>query len=153
MMAAQTMSQEMAPISDLSDAVCRNLIGVMTDIDDTITTDGQLSADAYAMLERLSEAGLLVIPITGRPAGWCDMIARFWPVAGIVGENGALAMRYDRQDRKMRRTLNMDGHLREQNRAKLNAQQKRYSLMCPGRHWRQTNNIVRLTWRLIFARM
>ena len=104
----------------------------MTDIDDTITTDGQLSADAYAMLERLSEAGLLVIPITGRPAGWCDMIARFWPVAGIVGENGALAMRYDRQDRKMHRTLNMDGHLREQNRAKANALAEKILADVPG---------------------
>ncbi|MCY4179534.1 MAG: HAD-IIB family hydrolase [Litoreibacter sp.] len=121
MMAAQTTANEMAPISELSDAVCRNLIGVMTDIDDTVTTDGQLPADAYAMLERLTEAGLLVVPITGRPAGWCDMIARFWPVAGIVGENGALAMRYDRKARKMHRTLNMDGPLRDQNRAKLNA--------------------------------
>jgi HAD superfamily hydrolase (TIGR01484 family) len=132
MMAAQTMSREMAPIADLSDAVCRNLIGVMTDIDDTITTDGQLSADAYAMLERLSEAGLLVVPITGRPAGWCDMIARFWPVAGIVGENGALAMRYDRQDRKMHRTLNMDGRLREQNRAKLDALAEKILADVPG---------------------
>jgi hydroxymethylpyrimidine pyrophosphatase-like HAD family hydrolase len=31
-----------------------------------------------------------VIPVTGRPAGWCDLIAREWPVDGVVGENGAL---------------------------------------------------------------
>ena len=109
----------MAPLASLPASTCRNLIGVMTDIDDTITTDGRLPAAAYAMLERLSEAGLLVIPITGRPAGWCDMIARFWPVAGIVGENGALAMRYDHEARQMRRTLNMDGPTREENRRKL----------------------------------
>ena len=132
MMALQTNSGEMAPLSDLSDEVCRNLIGVMTDIDDTVTTDGQLPADAYTMLERLTEAGLLVVPITGRPAGWCDMIARFWPVAGIVGENGALAMRYDRQSRKMHRTLNMDGPLRDQNRAKLNALAEKILAEVPG---------------------
>ncbi|MEM6695797.1 MAG: HAD-IIB family hydrolase [Pseudomonadota bacterium] len=109
----------MKPVAALPDGVCQNLIGVLTDIDDTITTDGTLPASAYAMLEALSDAGLLVIPITGRPAGWCDMIARFWPVAGIVGENGALAMRYDREARKMRRVLNLDGAARETNRARL----------------------------------
>ena len=132
MMAVQTISNEMTPLSDLSGEVCCNLIGVMTDIDDTVTTDGQLPADAYTMLERLTEAGLLVVPITGRPAGWCDMIARFWPVAGIVGENGALAMRYDRQSRKMHRTLNMDGPLRDQNRAKLNALAEKILAEVPG---------------------
>jgi len=27
--------------------------------------------------------------VTGRPAGWCDHIARMWPVEAVVGENGA----------------------------------------------------------------
>ena len=49
---------------------------VLTDIDDTLTTDGRLPADAYAALERLEQAGIQVVPITGRPAGWCDHIAR-----------------------------------------------------------------------------
>lgn len=61
---------------------------LLTDIDDTITTEGQLRADAYDALWKLSDAGLKVVPITGRPAGWCEMIARFWPVVGVVGENG-----------------------------------------------------------------
>lgn len=112
---------KMAPIAQMSDTVCANLIGVLTDIDDTVTTEGRLHADAYAMLERLSAAGLLVIPITGRPAGWCDMIARFWPVAGVVGENGAFAMRYDHQNRQMRRIFNADEATRAQSRAKLQA--------------------------------
>ena len=113
--------EKMAPIVQLSAKVCRNLIGVLTDIDDTVTTEGRLQADAYAMLERLSAAGLLVIPITGRPAGWCDMIARLWPVAGVVGENGALAMRYDHRHRQMRRIFNVDEATRAQSRAKLQA--------------------------------
>jgi HAD superfamily hydrolase (TIGR01484 family) len=70
-----------------------NVRGVLTDIDDTLTTDGKLLPVAYAALGRLTEAGLLVIPVTGRPAGWCDHIARMWPVAGVVGENGAFWMR------------------------------------------------------------
>ena len=62
---------------------------VLTDIDDTLTTGGKLPALAYAALERLTAAGLHVIPVTGRPAGWCDLIARLWPVSAVVGENGA----------------------------------------------------------------
>ncbi|MDR0448042.1 MAG: HAD hydrolase family protein, partial [Treponema sp.] len=62
---------------------------VLMDIDDTLTTGGKLSAPAYTALWRLHEAGLKVIPITGRPAGWCDLIAREWPVDAVVGENGA----------------------------------------------------------------
>jgi HAD superfamily hydrolase (TIGR01484 family) len=62
---------------------------VLTDIDDTLTDNGRLPAIAYEALERLTEAGITVIPVTGRPAGWCDMIARLWPVGAVVGENGA----------------------------------------------------------------
>ena len=109
----------MLPIESLPEAVCRNLVGILTDIDDTITTKGRLPAVAYEMLERLSEAGLLVVPVTGRPAGWCDMIARLWPIAGIVGENGAIAMRYDHEKREMRHLRNFDGAARKANRQKL----------------------------------
>jgi HAD superfamily hydrolase (TIGR01484 family) len=76
---------------------------VLTDIDDTLTTDGRLTAEAYAALEALAAAGLRVVPVTGRPAGWCDMIARFWPVAAVVGENGALWYAMDHAARRMRR--------------------------------------------------
>jgi HAD superfamily hydrolase (TIGR01484 family) len=74
---------------------------VLTDIDDTLTTDGRLFAVAFAALERLRDAGFLVIPVTGRPAGWCDHIARMWPVDAVVGENGALWFRHDRAARKL----------------------------------------------------
>ncbi len=74
---------------------------VLTDIDDTITTEGQLHSNAYESLWRLHDAGLKVIPITGRPAGWCEMIARFWPVAGVVGENGGFYFHY--ANKKMQR--------------------------------------------------
>jgi HAD superfamily hydrolase (TIGR01484 family) len=62
---------------------------VLLDIDDTLTSDGKLRAQAYGALERLHEAGKRVVPVTGRPAGWCDHIARMWPVDAVIGENGA----------------------------------------------------------------
>ncbi|MFK8139046.1 MAG: HAD family hydrolase [Bdellovibrionales bacterium] len=67
---------------------------VFCDIDDTITTDGQISAEAFKSLWDLSKAGIEVIPVTGRPAGWCEMIARMWPVSAVIGENGAFYFQY-----------------------------------------------------------
>ena len=109
----------MRPIAEFPDAAARDLVGVFTDIDDTMTTDGRLPAAAYAAIERLDQAGLKVVPITGRPAGWCDMIARFWPVAGVVGENGAFTFSYDHAARIMRRNFVTDAVTRTQNRSRL----------------------------------
>lgn len=81
----------MRPIAELPAAVARRIRGVLTDIDGTLTDGGRLGPEAYAALWRLRQAGLWVIPVTGRPAGWCDLIARQWPVDAVVGENGALA--------------------------------------------------------------
>lgn len=75
---------------------------VLTDIDDTLTLDGKLPAVAYAALERLHNAGKIVVPVTGRPGGWCDLIARLWPVDAVVGENGAFYFRC-REDGRMLR--------------------------------------------------
>ncbi len=80
----------MQHIRELDAKTAQNIRYVLMDIDDTITTAGKLPAIAYSALWQLHDAGLKVIPITGRPAGWCDLIARQWPVDGVVGENGAL---------------------------------------------------------------
>ncbi|WP_419903394.1 HAD-IIB family hydrolase [Kiloniella sp.] len=91
----------MKPLIEFPSAVRNQIRYVLTDIDDTVTSDGHLSADSYLALERLSNAGLKVIPITGRPAGWCDHIVRMWPVDAIVGENGAFYFRYEHAEKKM----------------------------------------------------
>lgn len=74
----------------------KNIRYVLCDIDDTITTDGKLSAAAYSALWQLTEHGIHVIPVTGRPAGWCDLIVRQWPVRAVIGENGAFAMYFSK---------------------------------------------------------
>lgn len=81
----------------------KNIKYVFTDIDDTLTTDGSLTKEAYTALWDLKTIGLSIVPITGRPAGWCEMIARFWPVLGVIGENGGFYFAYDRQNKKMQR--------------------------------------------------
>jgi hypothetical protein len=92
----------MKPLAFCPRAVLANIRGVFTDIDETVSTGGQLTAEAYGALEALKKAGLLVVPVTGRPAGWCDHIARFWPVDAVVGENGAFWMWHDRKVGRLR---------------------------------------------------
>ncbi len=91
----------MKNLNAIPKALLQNIEILFTDIDDTITTDGQLSATAFESIWKLHESGVKVIPVTGRPAGWCEMIARFWPVNGIVGENGAFYFQY--HNRQMKR--------------------------------------------------
>lgn len=135
----------MRPLTELGLEVRRSVHGVFLDIDDTLTSEGRLTAAAYASLERLAEAGILAIPITGRPAGWCDHIARMWPVEGVVGENGAFYFRYDRVRRQMcKRYLAGDAE-REAARAKLDSLRETILSSVPGcavasdQHYRETD--------------
>ena len=92
---------------------------VLTDIDGTLTLSGRLPAAAYTAMELLRDSGIHVIPITGRPAGWCDHIARMWPVAGVVGENGAFYFHYDEEQKKMQRRYFASEKERQENQLKL----------------------------------
>ena len=105
---------------------------VLTDIDDTLSTHGRLTAEAYAAMERLRASGRLVIPITGRPAGWCDHIARMWPVDAVVGENGALYMRYDDARHRLVRRFVDDERTRRVHRARLAAIAEKIVAAVPG---------------------
>lgn len=90
---------------------------VLTDIDDTLTNEGQLGPEAYEALWKLQKAGIKLIPVTGRPAGWCEMIARMWPVAGVIGENGGFYFRYE--NKKMIRHFIFSDEVQKENRIKL----------------------------------
>jgi HAD superfamily hydrolase (TIGR01484 family) len=89
----------MQPLSAWPIEARRHLIGVFTDIDDTLTTEGSITSDALQALASLKAAGLVVIPITGRHIGWCEPLVHGepasglvpWPVDAIVAENGAVA--------------------------------------------------------------
>jgi HAD superfamily hydrolase (TIGR01484 family) len=120
------------PLRHMPDDVAASVVGVFADIDDTLTTEGRLPAAAYAALEDLAEAGLFVAPITGRPAGWCDMVARFWPVDGVVGENGAFYFAYDAGEKRMRRRFFASPAERLANRARLEAVGQRILAEVPG---------------------
>jgi len=89
---------------------------VFSDIDDTITTEGRLPVAAYGALQALQDAGLRVVLVTGRPAGWCDHIARMWPVDAVIGENGAFYYWYDAAQRKLKSRHVFDASQRAANR-------------------------------------
>ena len=93
------MPDPMLPLSSWPLAQRRGIIGVFTDIDDTLTTQQAITPDALQALADLKAAGLVVIPITGRPIGWCKPHALGdasrglpkWPVDAMVAENGGVA--------------------------------------------------------------
>ena len=80
------------PLAHMPATALARVIGVMTDIDDTLTRDGAIEPAALAALHDLAAAGLPVVAITGRPLGWSVPFAAAWPVAAIVTENGAVAL-------------------------------------------------------------
>ena len=109
----------MQPLSQAPRALLAGVKAVLTDIDDTLTLHGRLPAEAFDALWKLRRAGIQVVPITGRPAGWCDLIARQWPVDGVVGENGAFYFRYDEAAKKMIRVYAQAPEVRRANSEKL----------------------------------
>jgi len=90
-------SERLRPLQQLPLSMLRQLRGVLTDIDDTLTQAGAIEPAALAALHALAKARLPVIAITGRPSGWSEPFALAWPVAAIVAENGAVMLRRDGQ--------------------------------------------------------
>ncbi|MFP3416087.1 HAD hydrolase family protein, partial [Bacillus sp. SIMBA_074] len=68
---------------------------MLTDVDDTLTWQGRLPPEALIALAELERAGVKVVAVTGACAGWCDQMAKMWPLHGVIGENGAFWMRKD----------------------------------------------------------
>jgi len=91
------------------------IVGVFTDIDDTLTTEGAITADALQALQNLRAAGLMVIPITGRPVGWSIPFAATWPVNAMVAENGAVALLHDASKNQVHKIYQQDLAVRTHN--------------------------------------
>ena len=83
------------PFKDVQADQLRGVLGVMTDIDDTLTQDGAIDPAALAALHELAAAQVPVVAITGRPMGWSAPFAAAWPVRAIVAENGAVALLHE----------------------------------------------------------
>ena len=120
------------PLHRFPVAARRAVRAVLTDIDDTLTDHGRLPVIAYDAMTRLQKAGICVVPVTGRPAGWCDLIARQWPITGVVGENGAFFFRYDDATRTMTRRYAKDEPARSADRRRLDQIRQAVLAQVPG---------------------
>ncbi len=119
-------------INLITETLCKNLEYLFTDIDDTITTDGIMPASTLKDIWKLSGAGIKVVLVTGRPAGWCDYFARMWPIAGIIGENGAFYFSYNREVKKMKRVFLQSEATRKSGQTGLERIRKRVLKEVPG---------------------
>ena len=122
----------MTPLAECPRGLLAGVAGVLTDIDETVSTHGRLTAEAYEAMAALHAAGLRLIPVTGRPAGWCDHIARFWPVDAVVGENGAFWMWQDRRAGKLKTRFIQSEAERTEGRRRLEAVREQVRRDVPG---------------------
>jgi HAD superfamily hydrolase (TIGR01484 family) len=118
------------PLTALSPAAAAGLVGVLTDIDDTLTRDGAIEPAALKALHALAAAGLPVFAITGRPMGWSQPFARDWPLQAIVAENGAVALWRD--GRALQVEYVQDEATRRANAVRLRAAAARVLAEVPG---------------------
>jgi hypothetical protein len=97
------MHENIVSVENIPLELMQSLRGILFDLDGTFTTEGRIPACSFTALWDLRNAGFTVIAVTGRPAGWCDHIARMWPVDGVVGENGAFYFWFDEDERKLKK--------------------------------------------------
>ncbi|HCH62697.1 MAG TPA: HAD family hydrolase [Deltaproteobacteria bacterium] len=115
-------------LSDLN--ASGTLDGILCDIDDTLTWHGRLVPSAFAALAAAQARGLHVVPVTGRPYGWADHIARMWPVDGVVAENGGLWCWMT--EARLERGFVQSAATRQENRARLDALAETILTAVPG---------------------
>jgi HAD superfamily hydrolase (TIGR01484 family) len=111
----------------------RRILGVFTDIDDTLTTEGAITPSALQALTQLRDAGLLVVAITGRPVGWSEPFAARWPLHAIVAENGAVAL-IPTGDGRVQKRYRSDEATRRQQFARLQEVLEAIEAQIPGAH-------------------
>ena len=80
----------MEPLTNIPIKLIREIKALFFDLDGTFVGKDVLRSEAYNYLEKLNNKGVKTVAVTGRSAGWCDLMARWWPVSGVIGENGAL---------------------------------------------------------------
>jgi HAD superfamily hydrolase (TIGR01484 family) len=128
----KVLSPNMKLLSSWPQSARAKIVGVFTDIDDTLTTDGAITPDALKALQDINTAGLMVIPITGRPVGWSIPFASTWPVNAMVAENGAVALLPEATQNQVRKIYQQDETTRTHNFQEMQRISKRVLQEIPG---------------------
>ncbi|MDF1565841.1 MAG: HAD hydrolase family protein [Deltaproteobacteria bacterium] len=124
--------REPRPLAEAPRARLARVRGICFDIDDTFSTEGKIRPVAYAALWRAHRAGLGLAAVTGRPAGWCDHLARMWPIDAVVGENGAFYFAHDAQARRLVRRYVQSEAERAEGRVRLERAREAVLAAVPG---------------------
>jgi HAD superfamily hydrolase (TIGR01484 family) len=131
----------MTPLIHWPQEFSSRISGIFTDIDDTLTTEGSITPDALQALTDLKAAGLTVIPITGRPIGWCEPFmagpaGATWPVDAMVAENGAVAFARDAESGRqaLSKLYQQDAATRSANQARMREIAAQVEAEVPGVH-------------------
>jgi HAD superfamily hydrolase (TIGR01484 family) len=138
----------MQPISEFPLAARRRIRFVLTDVDDTLTRDGRLPAETYVALDALDRAGIAVVPVTAAPAGWCDLMARMWPVRAVIGENGGLHFSRDAESGMLRREFWLVETERRRSMARLAAVARQLLQRLPGLRPAADQAFRQTTWAI-----
>jgi len=125
-------NHKMKPLSSWPQTARNTIVGVFTDIDDTLTTDGAITPDALEALHELKVKDLMVIPITGRPVGWSIPFASAWPVDAMVAENGAVALLHNKPTNQVNKIYQQDLSTRTHNFQEMQRIAKRVLKEIPG---------------------
>lgn len=81
-------TETLRPLDALPPDAWRRVVGVATDLDDTLTRHGNLTSASLAALEALAAHDVPCVIATGRPVGWAEVLAGMLPVRAVVAENG-----------------------------------------------------------------
>ena len=81
----------MKSLSNMPSQSVRKIRALLFDLDGTFVSKDTIDSDAYKVLQILHASGIKTVAVTGRPAGWCDLMARWWPIDAVIGENGAFS--------------------------------------------------------------
>ncbi|GAD80398.1 HAD-IIB family hydrolase [Vibrio ezurae] len=106
------------PIDTITLDRLRDIKWLLTDVDDTLTWEGKLPDVTLKALYDLQQVGVNVVAVTGACAGWCDQIAKLWPVHGVIGENGAFWMQKSATDFRVHSALPMQKMQQQQAKLK-----------------------------------
>lgn len=101
----------------ISEADLQRVEAVFTDVDGTLTSHDRLASGTIAAIERLDAAGVKVVLVTGRSAGWGECWARTLPVHGVIVENGG--MYFAREGARTVKRYVQSAAERDRNRLKL----------------------------------
>ncbi|ELS31557.1 MULTISPECIES: HAD family hydrolase [Pseudanabaena] len=83
---------------------------IASDVDGTLTQDGKFSSDFISTLLDLQSAGIKVLLVTGRSAGWVSALVNYLPVAGAIAENGGLFLQPNGQQDLLSSVPNLSRH-------------------------------------------